>query len=108
MDALEQRDLKFILKVQFPDFPDDLLDKMIQFNEELSARVGTTWGHSGSPWEMNLRDVTRWCELTMASYKQSSMRTVSPGTGAQLIYVDRMRTNEDKKNVSSVMKSKAE
>lgn len=102
MDALEQRDLKFILNVQFPKLPEDLLDKMIQFNEELSSQVGTTWGHSGSPWEMNLRDVTRWCEITMAAFKKSSKKIFNPGNGAQLIYVDRMRTNEDKKNVRHI------
>ncbi|KOC69196.1 Midasin, partial [Habropoda laboriosa] len=102
VDALEQRDLKFILNVQFPELPEDLLDKMIEFNEELSFQVGTTWGHSGSPWEMNLRDVTRWCEITMAAFRQSSKKVFNSGNGAQLIYVDRMRTNEDKKNVIEI------
>ncbi|KAK9303268.1 hypothetical protein QLX08_005030 [Tetragonisca angustula] len=99
VDALEQRDLKFILNAQFPEIPEDLLDKMIQFNGELSSQVGTSWGHSGSPWEMNLRDVSRWCEITVASFKKCAKRSINPGNGAQLIYVNRMRTNEDKKNV---------
>ncbi|CAK9810772.1 MDN1 [Anthophora quadrimaculata] len=102
VDALEQRDLKFILNVLFPELSEDLLDKMIEFNEQLSSEVGTTWGHSGSPWEMNLRDVTRWCEITIAAYRQNSKKTFNPGNGAQLIYVDRMRTNEDKKNVIEI------
>lgn len=75
---------------------------MIQFNEELSSQVGTSWGHSGSPWEMNLRDVSRWCEITMASFKKCAKRAINPGNGAQLIYVNRMRTNEDKRNVRHI------
>ncbi|OAD61618.1 Midasin [Eufriesea mexicana] len=102
VDALVQRDLKFILNIQFPELPEDLLNKMIQFNEELNSQVGTTWGHSGSPWEMNLRDVTRWCEKTVADFKQSSKKNFNPGSGAQLLYVDRMRTNEDKQNVIKI------
>lgn len=100
IDALEQSDLKFILNVQFPELSENLLDKMIQFNEELSSQIGITWGHSGSPWEMNLRDVTRWCEIMMANFKLSKKKIFNPGNGAQLIYINRMRTNEDKKKVT--------
>lgn len=99
MDTLEQKDLKFILKTQFSDLPEELLDKMIQFNEEISSQAGITWAHQGSPWEMNLRDVTRWCEITMAASIRNSKKNYNPGNGAKLIYVDRMRTNEDKNNV---------
>lgn len=99
MDVLDERDLKFILMEQFPDIWDDLLDQMIAFNEKLSSQVGITWAYSGSPWEMNLRDVTRWCEITMADYKQNSRQCFNPGKGAQLLYIDRMRTRSDKDQV---------
>ncbi|XP_034190386.2 midasin [Osmia lignaria lignaria] len=102
VDTLEQKDLKFILKTQFPELPEQLLDKMIQFNEEISSQAGITWAHQGSPWEMNLRDVTRWCEITMAAFTRNSKKSYNPGNGAKLIYVDRMRTNEDKNNVIEI------
>ncbi|XP_012135538.2 midasin [Megachile rotundata] len=105
VDTLEQRDLKFILNSQFPKIPEELLDKMIQFNEELSSQVGITWGHLGSPWEMNLRDVTRWCEITMSASERNPSKTFNPGNGAKLIYVDRMRTHEDKNNVIEIYNS---
>ncbi|XP_076632333.1 midasin [Colletes latitarsis] len=105
INVLEQGDLKFILKAQFSELPEDLLNKMIMFNEKLSSEVGITWAHAGSPWEMNLRDVTRWCEITMAAFKRSSTKTFNPGKGAQLLYVDRMRTNEDKSKVIEVYNS---
>ncbi|XP_017886215.1 midasin [Ceratina calcarata] len=102
VDTLEKVDLQCILKMQFTELPEDLIDKMIQFNEELSSQIGTTWGHSGSPWEMNLRDLTRWCEITIANFKRDSKKTFNIGNGAQLIYVDRMRTVQDKNNVKEI------
>lgn len=99
MDVLEKEDLTFILETQFPELPCDLLDRMVTFNEKLSSEVGISWAHSGSPWEMNLRDLTRWCEITMADRKLSAQRPFSPGKGAQLLYGHRMRTLEDKNKV---------
>ncbi|XP_053995785.1 midasin isoform X2 [Hylaeus anthracinus] len=102
VDIFKQDDLKFILKAQFPKLPEELLNKMIMFNEKLSSEVGITWAHSGSPWEMNLRDVTRWCEITMEAFERNSSKTFNPGKGAQLLYVDRMRTKEDKVKVIEI------
>ena len=76
---------------------------MIQFNEELRSQIGISLVHSGSPWEMNLRDVTRWCEIMMAGFRLSKEKIFNPGNGAQLIYINRMRTNEDKKKVSIII-----
>ena len=27
--------------------------------------VQCLWGHKGAPWELNLRDITRWCDLLL-------------------------------------------
>ncbi|XP_076758301.1 midasin [Xylocopa sonorina] len=102
VNAFDEEDLQIILNTQFSNLPEDLVDKMIKFNQVLSAQVGITWGHSGSPWEMNLRDLIRWCEITIATSKRSLERTYNPGNGAQLIYVDRMRTMEDKNRVIDI------
>ncbi|XP_076652583.1 midasin [Halictus rubicundus] len=102
VDVLEREDLSFILKTQFPTIPEDLMNKMIRFNERLSSEAGITWGHSGSPWEMNLRDMTRWCEITVAAFANSSGKRFNPGKGAQLIYINRMRTDIDKHQVVEI------
>ncbi|XP_033336576.2 midasin [Megalopta genalis] len=102
IDVLEVEDLSFILKAKFPELPEDLMSKIIRFNERLSSEAGIKWAHSGSPWEMNLRDVTRWCEITMAAFVNSSGKIFNPGKGAQLIYVDRMRTEDDKTKVKQI------
>lgn len=97
-------DLKFILNVQFPQVPVDLINNMVQFNSKLTSEIGVVWGHAGSPWEMNLRDITRWCETTIkAAFNKfrGDKQYFNPGDCMELIYVNRMRTNEDRQKVSS-------
>lgn len=61
------------------------------------------WGCAGAPWEMNLRDITRWCETTIEATRnelRDGKERFNPGDSVELIYVDRMRTNEDRQKVS--------
>ncbi|XP_023288825.1 midasin [Orussus abietinus] len=102
IDALTDIDLKFIATSQFLDLPVDLISNMVEFNSKLSSEAGVTWAYHGSPWEMNLRDITRWCEITVNSSRRRSNQTeasYNPGDSVELIYVDRMRTAEDKQKV---------
>lgn len=54
------------------------------------------WGQRGSPWEFNLRDLFRWCELMQAD---QSPGFYNPGQHVALVYADRMRTEADKAQV---------
>lgn len=59
------------------------------------------YGRRGSPWEFNLRDVFRWCELML---REQALPKVSTGHGADwepwlvvdTLYVQRMRTRGDR------------
>jgi midasin (ATPase involved in ribosome maturation) len=70
IDKFEPFDLLFITKNLFPQIDESDLKKMIQFNEELyrDTMVLCKYGRKGSPWEFNLRDILRWCQL-MTGYK---------------------------------------
>ncbi|XP_043277150.1 midasin [Venturia canescens] len=105
IDALTDDDLKLISSNQFPQIPSRTLEKMVDFNSRLSKEAGTCWAHIGSPWEMNLRDITRWCEVVVAAARSDSTDnevSFNPGNGVELIYVDRMRTEEDREKVRQV------
>lgn len=104
VDALTDADLEFIVASQFPVITELLIKRMIEFNSKLSKETGISWGFSGAPWEMNLRDVTRWCEATIALAEKSNngQKIYNPGTSVELVYVDRMRTKEDKDKVRSL------
>jgi len=102
-------DLKFILSMQFPQLPVELIQDMVQFNSKLTSEAGIVWGHAGSPWEMNLRDITRWCETIIEAASnefRDNKQCFNPGDSVELIYVNRMRTNEDRQKVSRLLYSK--
>nr|XP_031828776.1 midasin [Nomia melanderi]XP_031828783.1 midasin [Nomia melanderi] len=101
IDAPNQEDLLIILKSQFPQFPELLLTKMITFNEKVSSEAGVTWAHSGSPWEMNIRDLVRWCQITLEARTPTAV-VLDPARGARLLYIDRMRTEQDRAKVIEI------
>lgn len=57
------------------------------------------WGQKGGPWEFNLRDLFRWCQLMLVD---QSPGCYDPGQHVFLVYGERMRTREDKEKVSLV------
>ncbi len=72
------------------------------------------YGRRGSPWEFNLRDVFRWCELMLREQRLPSSNTTSgggssssTGTGVgwepwllvDTLYVQRMRTRGDREAI---------
>jgi len=58
--------------------------------------VERRWGQKGSPWEFNLRDMFRWCQLMQ---NDQSPGFFNPGQHVALVYADRMRTEDDKAQV---------
>lgn len=59
--------------------------------------VEKKWGQKGGPWEFNLRDLFRWCQLMLVD---QSPGCYDPGQHVFLVYGERMRTREDKEKVS--------
>lgn len=73
---------------------------MIQFNSCVVSEIDEhTFGHKGAPWEFNLRDLIRWCEVILINNIGQNFK---PENYVQLIYCDRMRTLEDKKRMTEI------
>lgn len=99
--SMNESDLAIILETQFPTLPSELLVKMIKFNAALVNEIEQhNFGHKGSPWEFNLRDLTRWCESTLYHYKIN--HKCQPENLVELVYSERMRTKEDKEKVKEI------
>jgi midasin (ATPase involved in ribosome maturation) len=62
--------------------------------------VEKKWGQKGGPWEFNLRDLFRWCQLILVD---QSPGCYDPGQHVFLVYGERMRTREDKEKVSLLL-----
>lgn len=65
------------------------------------------YGRRGSPWEFNLRDVFRWCELMLREQQPLSRTGSGCGNGTvwepwllvDTLYIQRMRTSADREAV---------
>ncbi|XP_015771488.1 PREDICTED: midasin-like [Acropora digitifera] len=104
VEPLSKSDLLFITGALYPRIDASVVDKMVTFNMKVhrDSVVEGKWGRKGSPWEFNLRDVFRWCDLLI---KHQSPGFWNPGQFVRLIYSDRMRTVKDKQMVVELFKS---
>ncbi|XP_043707635.1 midasin [Telopea speciosissima] len=96
VDELVEKDYLFISNSLFPTIPRALLSKLILFNKRLyeDTMVFHKYGQDGSPWEFNLRDVIRSCQIIEGAPEISQEDCF-----LNIIYVQRMRTAADRREV---------
>lgn len=99
IDTLTKEDLIYIVESQYPTISKDILHRIVTFNCKVAHEIMEiqSWGHRGSPWEMNLRDIQRWSEALIKD--QIDGKPASPGKFVDMLYVNRMRTAEDKEKM---------
>lgn len=83
------------------------LQKMVQFIQTLTqaSKITGCFGRNGSPWEFNLRDVTKWREIASiidAKYDVADgfEQLFRIGTAAYYLFSQRMRDVGDKKFIA--------
>ncbi|XP_074752140.1 midasin isoform X1 [Athene noctua] len=103
VDPLSAEDMEFIGNTLFPAIDKSIITKMVAFNNKIDKEVMAEkkWGQKGGPWEFNLRDLFRWCQLMLVD---QSPGCYDPGQHVFLVYGERMRTREDKEKVISVFR----
>uniref|UniRef100_A0A8C0IUI7 Midasin n=1 Tax=Chelonoidis abingdonii TaxID=106734 RepID=A0A8C0IUI7_CHEAB len=103
VDPLSAADMEFIGNTLFPAIDKNIIAKMVAFNNKIDQEVMAQkkWGQKGGPWEFNLRDLFRWCQLILVD---QSPGCYDPGQHVFLVYGERMRTREDKEKVISIFK----
>ena len=71
--------------------------------------VDYSWGQRGGPWEFNLRDLFRWCDLmTHDQTGQVKGHAWNPGQHVGLIYRERLRLSRDREKVLTEEENKEE
>ncbi|KPI85510.1 hypothetical protein ABL78_5430 [Leptomonas seymouri] len=92
IEAFAVSDLIVIAKAVCPDIEETTLRRMVNFVGQLQqdTMVSRLYGLRGSPWEFNLRDVLRWAKL-LQSYEMRDR----PTSFADMLFLQRMRTEED-------------
>ena len=101
VEELTTDDMIIICKQLYPHIDSNTIVKMISFNQELKKETMDlrSFAWQGSPWEFNLRDVLRWMEL-ISNSKYPSI----PSDFLETLYVERMRTEEDRIEVRKLFK----
>ncbi|CAA7023541.1 unnamed protein product [Microthlaspi erraticum] len=102
VDELVEDDYLFICRSLYPSIPSPLLSKLIALNRQLhdGTMVYRKFGHDGSPWEFNLRDVIRSCQ-----FMQGANYNLEVESFLNVLYVQRMRTATDRKVVLNIYKA---
>ncbi|XP_078798874.1 midasin isoform X2 [Oryzias latipes] len=103
VDQLSSEDMEFIADSIFPNIDKEIRVKMVEFSNKLVQEVCVQrhWGQRGSPWEFNLRDMFRWCQLMQ---NDQTPGLYNPGQHVGLVYADRMRSEADKAQVLVVFR----
>jgi len=92
VDSLTEADYLFILKQVYPMLhKDGLIEQVVDFNIKISDDivVKRLYGRNGAPWEFNLRDIFRFCDLIKTD-------EIGVQVGVSLVYLDRLRKQEDR------------
>ncbi|XP_029127909.1 midasin [Cajanus cajan] len=101
VDELVEEDYLSICESKFSTIPRPLLSKLISFNKRMheDTTVNQKFAKDGFPWEFNLRDVFRSCEIIEGAPKRSGVYSF-----LNIVYIQRMRTEADRKEVLRVFK----
>ncbi|GMH22037.1 hypothetical protein Nepgr_023880 [Nepenthes gracilis] len=99
VDELNQEDYHSICSSLFPAIPSSILTKLISFNKRLyeDTMLCHKFAQDGSPWEFNLRDVIRSCQIIQGSLNKSKCDAF-----LNVVYVQRMRTAADRNEVLKI------
>ncbi|TKY64312.1 Midasin protein [Spatholobus suberectus] len=101
VDELVEEDYLSICESKFSTIPRPLLSKLILFNKRMheDTTVNQKFAKDGFPWEFNLRDIFRSCEIIEGALKHSGVYSF-----LNIVYIQRMRTEADRKEVLRVFK----
>ncbi|EKX38425.1 hypothetical protein GUITHDRAFT_77201, partial [Guillardia theta CCMP2712] len=99
VEELTADDLLFIAQASFPQIDEPLLRGMIAMNAEVQVATSSTFASSGRPWEFNLRDIFRWCELMVQYQEEGAYR---PQDFVPFLFSLRLRTSSDREQLQVI------
>jgi midasin (ATPase involved in ribosome maturation) len=99
VETLTKNDLYSIVSSKFPVLNKETVQNIINFNTFVQDDIDSRrYGQQGSPWEFNLRDVFRWCELISNYHARTGV--IDVGAFADTIYIQRLRCHTDRQLLS--------
>ncbi|KAL0049173.1 hypothetical protein WJX82_008148 [Trebouxia sp. C0006] len=106
IQLLLSQDLLFIAGSLHPSIPADCLANMVSFLKALHEGANTqrSFASAGGPWEFNLRDLLRWCDLAEAAvpaHESSAALAIEAAVEhfSQMLFFERLRTPQDRQHL---------
>ncbi|OAX84398.1 hypothetical protein ACJ72_01230 [Emergomyces africanus] len=98
-DSFSDNDLKMICKRLSPLASEEVIQQLVEFVSSLNFKITNErcLGTIGGPWEINLRDISRWLGLL-----ESTPIRVSPSQFLDVVISQRFRAGGDRTAVSSL------
>ena len=106
VEPMRINDVEHIAKSLHPNVIESVIEKMVHCNAELARLSSTTdttgyrFARAGAPWEFNLRDIMRWCELVTSIIPENEMDENSYvrvcASVFNALYTQRLRTVNDR------------
>lgn len=98
-DSFTANDLKKICHRLSPEAPSNQIDQLVEFVTTLNSALinDRVFGASGGPWEINLRDLSRWLRLL----ERTPIR-LSPSQFLDVVISQRFRLFQDRQHISAV------
>jgi midasin len=98
LEEMNEEDFLLILQGTFHGIDKSVLLQMIKYNMQIHDDVvkKQEWGAKGGPWEFNLRDLVRWCQLMLKHQQPGYWK---PSEFVEIIYQTKFRTKEDRLRV---------
>jgi midasin len=93
--VLERIDLKIICKQLYENIEEEMIDKMLNFNESIQQEFNI------NQWDFNLRDLLKWCQM----FDQNNQNKYK---ALDLIYIKRMRTIKDQERIRQLYQQTTE
>ncbi|XP_038723701.1 midasin [Tripterygium wilfordii] len=99
VDELVRDDYNSICQSLYPSIANPVLEKLIDFNKRLheDTMVYHKFAQDGSPWEFNLRDVIRSCQIIQCAAEELKFDCF-----VNILYIQRMRTASDRVEVMRI------
>lgn len=93
--TLERLDLKIICQQLYGNIQDNIIDKMINFNEKIQQEF------NNNQYDFNLRDLLKWCQM-FDENNENKYKALD------LIYIKRMRTKKDQDLIREIYQETTE
>lgn len=106
LELLKPGDLLVILQQLHPQLPVSCLECIVRTVGGLhdAINVRRVFGRTGAPWEFNLRDASRWCDLINAAHISSEEHAVAlSGHYAEMLFSHKMQTKADKQQAEDLI-----